>query len=69
LHVALLPPYDCYDMTDADPDWLVQPESGFHALMAGDQLIGFRSFGPTDKYLDGTMTTRHSTPAEDCAPN
>ena len=41
-----VPPYDCYDMTDADPDWLVQPESGFHALMAGDRLIGFRSFGP-----------------------
>jgi RimJ/RimL family protein N-acetyltransferase len=41
-----IPPYDCYDMTGADPDWLVQPESGFHALMAGDQLIGFRSFGP-----------------------
>ena len=40
------PPYDCYDMTDSDPDWLVQPESGFHALMAGGQLIGFRSFGP-----------------------
>ena len=41
-----VPPYNCYDMTNADPDWLVQPESGFHALMAGDQLIGFRSFGP-----------------------
>ena len=40
------PPYGCYDMTDADPDWLLQPEAGFHALMADDQLIGFRSFGP-----------------------
>lgn len=40
------PPYDCYDMTDADPELLLQPESGFHALLAGDQLIGFRSFGP-----------------------
>jgi RimJ/RimL family protein N-acetyltransferase len=39
------PPYECYNMTDADPDWLRQPESGFHALVAGDQLIGFRSFG------------------------
>jgi ribosomal-protein-alanine N-acetyltransferase len=28
-------PYDCYDMTSADPDELVRPE-----------LIGFRSFGP-----------------------
>jgi ribosomal-protein-alanine N-acetyltransferase len=41
-----VPPYDCYDMTEADPDWLLQPESGFHALLAGGQLIGFRSFGP-----------------------
>lgn len=40
------PPYECYDMTDADPDWLLQPEAGFHALLARDQLIGFRSFGP-----------------------
>ena len=40
------PPYDCYDMTGADPGWLVRPEAGFHALLAGDQLIGFRSFGP-----------------------
>lgn len=39
-------PYDCYDMTDADPDQLLQPELGFHSLLAGDQLIGFRSFGP-----------------------
>lgn len=39
------PPYDCYDMADADPARLVQPESGLHALLAGDQLIGFRSYG------------------------
>ena len=39
-------PYDCYNMTDADPDRLLQPESGFHALLAGDRLVGFRSFGP-----------------------
>ena len=39
------PPYDCYDMTGADPDWLLQPESGFHALLAGDRLVGFRSYG------------------------
>ena len=41
-----VPPYDCYDMTDADPNQLLQPDSGFHSLLAGDQLIGFRSFGP-----------------------
>jgi [ribosomal protein S18]-alanine N-acetyltransferase len=38
-------PYDCYDMTDADPEWLLQPASGFHALLAGDRLVGFRSYG------------------------
>lgn len=44
------PPYECYDMTDADPDSLLRPEAGFHALLAGDRLIGFRSFG-----LDGRV--------------
>lgn len=39
-------PYDCYDMTEADPDWLLDKESGFHALLSGDELLGFRSFGP-----------------------
>ncbi len=39
-------PYDCYDMTDVDPDELLLPEVGFHALLAGDRLVGFRSFGP-----------------------
>lgn len=38
-------PYDCYDMTDADPDELICPELGFHALLDGHRLIGFRSFG------------------------
>lgn len=39
-------PYQCYDMTDADPDRLLDPQAGFHALLAGNRLIGFRSFGP-----------------------
>lgn len=38
-------PYDCYDMTGADPDWLLDPASGFHALLAGERLVGFRSYG------------------------
>ncbi len=38
-------PYDCYDMTDADPAWLVEPQSGFRALLTGERLVGFRSFG------------------------
>lgn len=39
-------PYDCYDMTAADPDALLAPETGMHALLDGDRLVGFRSFGP-----------------------
>lgn len=38
--------YDVYDMTDAQPDELLDPALGFHAVLAGDELIGFRSFGP-----------------------
>jgi [ribosomal protein S18]-alanine N-acetyltransferase len=39
------PPYDCYDMTGADPDFLASPASGFFALLDGNELMGFRSFG------------------------
>ena len=39
-------PYDVYDMTGADPDELLDPALGFHALVAEGRLIGFRSFGP-----------------------
>lgn len=57
-----LAPYDCYDMTGCDPDWLVQPEDGFHALLEGDRLIGFRSFGadgrvPGWEYDDRALDT------------
>ncbi len=40
------PPYDVYDMTGADPGDLLDPAAGFHAVLAGDELIAFRSFGP-----------------------
>lgn len=40
------PPLERYDMTDADPDRLLAPEAGFHAVLAGEDLVGFRSFGP-----------------------
>jgi [ribosomal protein S18]-alanine N-acetyltransferase len=46
------PPYDCYDMTSADPAFLTDPASGFFALIHGAQLIGFRSFG-TDGQVPG----------------
>ncbi len=37
------PPYDCYDMTSADPAHLTDPASGFFALVDGTRLTGFRS--------------------------
>jgi [ribosomal protein S18]-alanine N-acetyltransferase len=39
------PPYDCYDMTGADPAFITSQESGYFALVDNDELIGFRSFG------------------------
>ena len=38
-------PYDCYDMTAADPAFLANPASGYFALTDGPVLAGFRSFG------------------------
>lgn len=39
-------PYDFYDMDEADPGDLLDPSSGYHAVLSGGRLIGFRSFGP-----------------------
>lgn len=39
------PPYELYDMTGADPAFLVSADAGFYALTDEDALIGFRSFG------------------------
>jgi len=39
-------PYDVYDMVGVSPNELLDPEVGYHAVMAEDRLIGFRSFGP-----------------------
>lgn len=38
-------PYDCYDMTGADPAFIASAASGYFALTDEDVLIGFRSFG------------------------
>jgi ribosomal-protein-alanine N-acetyltransferase len=38
-------PYDCYDMTDADPAFIVSTAGGYFALVDEGGLIGFRSFG------------------------
>jgi RimJ/RimL family protein N-acetyltransferase len=56
------PPYDCYDMTDADPTFLTSPDSGFFALTDESGLIGFRSFGadgqvPGGAYDDSALDT------------
>lgn len=56
------PPHDCYDMTGADPEGLLDPAAGFHALVSGDELVGFRSFGhdgrvPGWDYDDGALDT------------
>ena len=37
-------PYDCYDMTGADPAFIVSQASGYFALVRDGELIGFRSF-------------------------
>ena len=47
-------PYDCYDMTAADPVFLADPASGFFALVDGAELIGFRSFGADGQVPGGT---------------
>jgi len=47
------PPYDCYDMSVAEPGFLASPESGFFALTDETGLIGFRSFGPDGQVPGG----------------
>jgi ribosomal-protein-alanine N-acetyltransferase len=56
------PPYDVYDMTGAKPEDLLDPALGFHAVLIGDRLIGFRSFGPDGRvpgwtYDDSALDT------------
>jgi ribosomal-protein-alanine N-acetyltransferase len=46
-------PYDCYDMTDADPAFLASRESGYFALADETGLIGFRSLGPDGQVPGG----------------
>jgi len=56
------PPYDCYDMTDANPAFIASAISGFFALVDAGELIGFRSFGadgqvPGGDYDDSALDT------------
>jgi len=55
-------PYDVYDMAGVTPDELLDPEVGYHAVMAEHRLIGFRSFGqdgrvPGWEYDDSALDT------------
>ena len=47
-------PYDCYDMTGADPEFIAGPASGFFALVGDGELIGFRSFGADGRVPGGS---------------
>jgi [ribosomal protein S18]-alanine N-acetyltransferase len=38
-------PYDCYDMAEIDPAFIVSQDSGYFALVDGGVLAGFRCFG------------------------
>ena len=56
------PPYDVYDVAGAEPDDLLHPDLGFHAVLASNELIGFRSFGPDGRvpgwgYDDSALDT------------
>jgi ribosomal-protein-alanine N-acetyltransferase len=56
------PPYDCYDMTGADPADLMDPAAGYYALLDDEELVGFRSFGvdgqvPGWPYDDSALDT------------
>jgi [ribosomal protein S18]-alanine N-acetyltransferase len=55
-------PYDCYDVTDGEPGYYLDPANGFFAVLCGGELIGFRSFGPDGRvpgwtYDDSALDT------------
>lgn len=38
-------PYERYGLVGSDPGWFTDPANGYVALVDGDMLIGYRSFG------------------------
>ena len=51
------PPYEVYDYRDKSPrvviEYLTDPANRFFAVLHGDELIGFRSFGPDGRVPGG----------------
>ena len=47
-------PYDCYDMTGADPAFLADPANQFYALVERGHVMGFRSYGADGQVPGGT---------------
>jgi ribosomal-protein-alanine N-acetyltransferase len=47
-------PYERYDMTGTDADFLTDPGAGFYALTDATGLIGFRSFGADGQVPGGS---------------
>jgi ribosomal-protein-alanine N-acetyltransferase len=60
-------PYGCYDMTVASAAFIASAESGYHALVDADELIGFRSFGK-DGQVPGGDYDSSALPAAVCGP-
>lgn len=67
-------PYARYSSVDGDPTYLVDPANQFFALVDGDHLIGFRSFGldgrvPGGPYTDlsryGELLSEPASPLEE----
>jgi ribosomal-protein-alanine N-acetyltransferase len=51
------PPYDCYDMPDASPDFFLDPANGYYAAVDDrGELIGYRCFGPDGRVPGGRYT-------------
>jgi len=55
-------PYDTYDMTAVSSDDLLRDDAGFYAVLAGERLVGYRSFGadgrvPGWSYDDSALDT------------
>jgi len=46
-------PYDCYDVAGVELAFFLDPASGFFALVSGEDLIGFRSFGADGRVPGG----------------